>query len=47
VGKIGRGFVGLMLHQAGYEIVFADAADALITALDAADRRWTERPTRR
>jgi mannitol-1-phosphate 5-dehydrogenase len=36
-GNIGRGFVGLLLHQAGYEIVFADVADALITALDAAE----------
>lgn len=36
-GNIGRGFVGLLLHDAGYEIVFADVADALITALDAAD----------
>ena len=36
-GNIGRGFVGLLLHGAGYEVVFADVADALITQLAAAD----------
>lgn len=36
-GNIGRGFVGLLLNQAGYEIVFADVADALIDQLKAAD----------
>ena len=36
-GNIGRGFVGLLLHEAGYEVVFADVADALITELAAAD----------
>ena len=36
-GNIGRGFVGLLLHDAGYEVVFADVADALITELAAAD----------
>ncbi|MDP9998737.1 mannitol-1-phosphate 5-dehydrogenase [Pseudarthrobacter sulfonivorans] len=36
-GNIGRGFVGLLLHQAGYEVVFADVADDLITQLAAAD----------
>ena len=36
-GNIGRGFVGLLLHQAGYEVVFADVADALISQLAAAD----------
>jgi len=36
-GNIGRGFVGLLLHQAGYEVVFADVADALIEQLAAAD----------
>jgi mannitol-1-phosphate/altronate dehydrogenase len=32
-GNIGRGFVGLILHRAGYEVVFADVVDALIDAL--------------
>jgi len=32
-GNIGRGFVGLILHRAGYEVVFADVADALIDSL--------------
>ncbi|WP_307050068.1 mannitol-1-phosphate 5-dehydrogenase [Arthrobacter oryzae] len=36
-GNIGRGFVGLLLHQAGYELVFADVADDLISQLAAAD----------
>lgn len=34
-GNIGRGFVGVLLHEAGYEIVFADVADALIESLNA------------
>ncbi|MGV8851079.1 MAG: mannitol-1-phosphate 5-dehydrogenase [Rhodoglobus sp.] len=36
-GNIGRGFVGLILHKAGYEIVFADVAAELIDTLAAAD----------
>jgi Mannitol-1-phosphate/altronate dehydrogenases len=35
-GNIGRGFVGLILHKAGYELVFADVNAALIDALAAA-----------
>ncbi|MBT2513517.1 mannitol-1-phosphate 5-dehydrogenase [Arthrobacter sp. ISL-30] len=35
-GNIGRGFVGLLLHEAGYEVVFADVADALISQLSTA-----------
>jgi mannitol-1-phosphate 5-dehydrogenase len=35
-GNIGRGFVGLLLHEAGYEVVFADVADALISQLGSA-----------
>jgi mannitol-1-phosphate 5-dehydrogenase len=34
-GNIGRGFVGLVLHNAGYEVVFADVAAPLIDALAA------------
>jgi mannitol-1-phosphate 5-dehydrogenase len=33
-GNIGRGFVGLILHRAGYQVVFVDVVDALIDALD-------------
>ena len=36
-GNIGRGFVGELLHESGYEVVFADVAEALIDALYAAD----------
>ena len=36
-GNIGRGFVGLLLSNAGYELVFADVADALIEALANSD----------
>lgn len=36
-GNIGRGFVGLLLHNAGYDLVFADVADALIQQLKHAD----------
>ena len=34
-GNIGRGFVGLILHRAGYRVVFADVVDELIDALNA------------
>lgn len=37
-GNIGRGFVGLLLHQGGYEVVFSDVADGLVDAIAAADR---------
>ena len=37
-GNIGRGFVGLLLHEGGYEVVFSDVAAAL-------DRRDHARPT--
>lgn len=33
-GNIGRGFVGVLLHEAGYDLVFADVAAELINALN-------------
>ncbi|GAB2537216.1 mannitol-1-phosphate 5-dehydrogenase [Brachybacterium huguangmaarense] len=36
-GNIGRGFIGLLLHEAGIELVFADVVEALIEQLTAAD----------
>lgn len=36
-GNIGRGFVGLLLHEGGYDVVFSDVADALVDAINAVD----------
>lgn len=36
-GNIGRGFIGLLLSQAGYEVVFSDVDDALVDELREAD----------
>lgn len=36
-GNIGRGFVGLLLHEAGYDVVFSDVNAELIGQLTAAD----------
>ncbi|WP_341978364.1 mannitol-1-phosphate 5-dehydrogenase [Microbacterium sp. LTA6] len=36
-GNIGRGFVGLLLHEGGYEVVFSDVADALVDAINDVD----------
>nr|WP_274637796.1 mannitol-1-phosphate 5-dehydrogenase [Microbacterium bovistercoris] len=36
-GNIGRGFVGLLLHEGGYELVFSDVAAALVDTINAAD----------
>lgn len=35
-GNIGRGFVGLLLHEGGYELVFSDVAGPLVDAINAA-----------
>ena len=37
-GNIGRGFVGLLLHQGGYDLVFSDVAGPLVDAVNAAER---------
>ncbi|PPG03421.1 mannitol-1-phosphate 5-dehydrogenase [Pseudoclavibacter sp. RFBI5] len=36
-GNIGRGFIGLVLHEAGYDLVYADVNADLIGALQAVD----------
>lgn len=36
-GNIGRGFVGAILHEAGYELKFADVAEPLINLLNDLD----------
>lgn len=36
-GNIGRGFVGLLLHEGGYEVVFSDVAAPLVDAINAAE----------
>lgn len=36
-GNIGRGFIGLALHEAGYDLVFSDVNAELVDALNAAD----------
>nr|WP_315266361.1 mannitol-1-phosphate 5-dehydrogenase [Microbacterium lemovicicum] len=35
-GNIGRGFVGLLLHEGGYDLVFSDVAAPLVDAINAA-----------
>jgi mannitol-1-phosphate 5-dehydrogenase len=35
-GNIGRGFVGVLLHQGGYDLVFSDVAAPLVDAINAA-----------
>lgn len=39
-GNIGRGFIGLLLNQSGYEVTFVDINDAVIQALE--DKRFYE-----
>ena len=37
-GNIGRGFIGLLLSQSGYEVSFVDVNDTVITAMNEAHR---------
>ncbi|WP_309120903.1 mannitol-1-phosphate 5-dehydrogenase [Paenibacillus sp.] len=41
-GNIGRGFIGLMLSQAGYDVVFVDVNEALVAALQERKRYEVE-----
>ena len=34
-GNSGRGFVGLLLHEGGYELVFYDVSAPLVEAINA------------
>ncbi|GAA3631635.1 mannitol-1-phosphate 5-dehydrogenase [Microbacterium awajiense] len=36
-GNIGRGFVGLLLHDGGYDLVFSDVAAPLVDAINGVD----------
>lgn len=36
-GNIGRGFVGWLLHEGGYDLVFSDVAAPLVDAINAVD----------
>ena len=33
-GNIGRGFIGLLLAQTGYEVIFVDVVDPLVEAIN-------------
>ena len=37
-GNIGRGYMAQLFHEAGYRVVFADAVDSIVSALDRAGR---------
>ncbi|MEV7693197.1 mannitol-1-phosphate 5-dehydrogenase [Microbacterium sp. NPDC089189] len=37
-GNIGRGFVGLLLSEGGYEVVFSDVSAGLVDAINAVDQ---------
>jgi mannitol-1-phosphate/altronate dehydrogenase len=38
-GNIGRGYMAQLFHEAGYRVVFADAVEPVVAALNAAGRR--------
>ena len=33
-GNIGRGFIGLLFSQSGYEVTFIDVVDAVVESLN-------------
>lgn len=33
-GNIGRGFIGALLHHSGYDVVFADVNDTMVSLLN-------------
>ena len=37
-GNIGRGFIGQLLHEAGYDITFVDIQDSVVNGLKARGR---------
>jgi len=37
-GNIGRGFIGQLLHESGYDITFVDVEDDVVDALKAEGR---------
>ena len=39
-GNIGRGFIGALLSQSGYHVVFADVVDAIIDKINE-DKTYT------
>ena len=39
-GNIGRGFIGALLSQSGYQVVFADVAEAIIDKINE-DKTYT------
>lgn len=41
-GNIGRGFIGLLLSKAGYEVTFVDVADALVDDINALGKYYVE-----
>lgn len=44
-GNIGRGFIGALLHHSGYDVVFADVNDTMVSLLN--EKRIHSRTGRR
>lgn len=44
-GNIGRGFIGALLHHSGYDMVFADVNDTMVSLLN--EKRIHSRTGRR